>query len=140
MKHYCSKEIIIKLKMKIFRTYKKNYAILGIELSNQSTQKYPFNPRVFFGFLSFGCAIIFEFVYIFHVANAFMEYVVAICTTSGTIIMLVCFAAIVFKRNLLFDAIDITEKLIDTSEYNFEFSIHVFIDEHVKIVFLYFRM
>lgn len=103
--------------MKIFQTVRKHYAILGIICSsNQSLQKYPFTKRVFFGLLSVGCLTISQFMYIFFVANSFMEYMDAICATSVTILIFVCIATIVYKRVLLFEHYDKIEKLIDTSK------------------------
>lgn len=111
--------------MKIFETIQKQYAILGIISSRLSSQKYRFNEREFLGFLLFGYQIFSQFVYVFHEASGFMEYVVSICATSGTIIMFVCFAAIVFRKSTLFESIDNVETLIDKSECHFSIIIYV---------------
>lgn len=103
-------------KMIIFRTVRNKYAMVGISSSNQWTQKYSFNKRVCFGFLLFGCVAVSQLVYVFYVANGLMEYMECISTGSGTIIMFVCFAAIVFRKTKLFESIDEFEKLIDTSD------------------------
>lgn len=105
--------------MKIFNKIRKQYAILGICSSKQLTQKHPFNNRVLVGFLLFGCGAASKFAYIFYTANDFMEYMVWICSTSGAIIVFICYAAIVFKQILLFESIDNMERLIDSSEIQF---------------------
>lgn len=100
--------------MRIFKLLRRRFAIVGIS-PNQWTQKYPFSKRLLFDFLLFGCVFVSQFVYIFHVANGFMDYIECISTTSGTILMFVCFVAIVFSKTKVFEAIDNIEKLIDTS-------------------------
>lgn len=102
--------------MKIFQTVRRQYAIVGIcRPSNQSTQECPFNNRILFGFLLFGCLILLQFVYILHVANGFMEFMVSACSTSASITMFVCFAAVVYRKSTLFECFDNMKKLINSS-------------------------
>lgn len=117
-----------KLKIKIFQRVREQYAIIGISPSNQSNQKFPFSKRVFLGFLSFSCTTVSQFVYILYVANDFMECMECVCSLSGTIILFVCFAAIVFRKAKLFDSIDNIEKLIDSSKSAFKLIIVDFIN------------
>lgn len=99
--------------LRIFEHVRKQYAALGINLSsNQWTHKYPLNGRVLFGLLLFGCVIVSHFVYIFYVANSFMDYMVGICSLSGCLMIFVCFANAIFKRTSLFESIDNIGKLI----------------------------
>lgn len=100
-------------KMKIFRTIQERYAILGIIPLNQTI---PFNTRVLRGFALFGCSLVSHMVYIFRMDNDFMKFVEGICSTFGSVIVLVCFTAIAFKKELLFECIGKIEELIDTSE------------------------
>lgn len=103
--------------MKVFRLLQQQYAIVGISSSNPSSdQKLPSSIRILIGFATFGWNIVSLFLYIFYVANGFMEYMVCICVTSGTLIIFVCFAAIVYRKARLFELIDNIEELIDTSE------------------------
>lgn len=102
--------------MKIFKIIQKQYAILGISSLQQSTQKYQTDRRAIVGFLLFGCNVVSHFVYIFHEANGFMEYMEGVCATSATIMISVSFATMFFKRTLLFKSIDNIEKLIETSK------------------------
>lgn len=99
--------------MKIFRTLQRQYAILGVY---PSAQKYPFNARVFFGFLLLGCVSVSQFVYIFLVADGFMEYMECVCSTFTTFIIIVCLAAVISRKTTLFESIDDIEQYIDTSK------------------------
>lgn len=110
------KEIFHQSKMKIFQTVQEQLAIVGICSSNQSIQKLSFNKRIVFGFFVFGCQIVSHFVYTFHVANEFMEYMQCICATSGSILILIGFTAIVFGKAALFESINNIEQVIDSSE------------------------
>lgn len=103
--------------MDIFRTVRTQCAVLGISpSSHQSAQKLSFDTRKLFGFLLFGCTTISDFMYFIRVASGFMESMDCISATSGSAIVFVCFATMVFKRILLFDSIDSTAKLIETSK------------------------
>lgn len=106
--------------MKILKLLQRSYAIMGISPSkvslNQSTQKCPFNGRIIFGFLLYGCVILSQFMYIFYVANDFLDYVESIIATTSTIIMFICFAAMAPRKTKLFESIENIEKLIDMSE------------------------
>lgn len=105
--------------MKTFQIIRRHYATLGIPItSQQSTEKYPFNDRVCGGFLLIGYSIVSHLVYFFHMANGFMEHMVCICSLFGTLIVTVCFVALLFKRTLIFAIIDNLEKLIGTSKHN----------------------
>lgn len=107
--------------MKICKTVKSYFAILGIcPSSDQSIQSFPFDGTVFCGFLLFGCLIFSHFVYIVQLADGFMEYMECACETSATIIMFVCFAAISFRSELIFENINNFEKLIDASTNDFK--------------------
>lgn len=115
--------------MKIFRTVRKLYAILGIDSPNQSLQERHFSKREIFGLSSIGCLIISQFVYIFYVASSFMGYMEAICAISLTTILFVSFATIILKKTVLFELYDRIENLIDTSEAiwieNSKFYLHI---------------
>lgn len=102
--------------MKIFQIVQRRYATLGISPSQQSPRKYPFNGRILFGFLLFAYVISSQTVNIFEMDASFMGYVECFCSFSGTVLLLVAFAAIVLRKNLLFKTIDNMEKLIDTSK------------------------
>lgn len=112
-------------RLKIFETIRRYCATYwGISSSNMSAQrKCSFNIRLLFGFVLFGYLIPAQFLFVFRVANGFTQYMVSICSTSASVIMFVCYAAIISKRNLLFENIDQFEKLIDSSEPIFKFLI-----------------
>lgn len=120
--------------MKVFQAIQRHYATLGISRSpNQPNQKYLFNKRIFFGFGLFGYFILSQFVYIFCVASGLMEYVVCISATSASIIQFVCFAAIVYRKSILFECFNKTEELIDTSPNQFLLIAFRWINWNVKL-------
>lgn len=103
--------------MKIFQTVREKYEIVGISSPlNETNRKFPFNERTLLGFPTFVWATVAQFVYIFHVADGFLECMEGICTTSAGIIMFVSFATIVHRKSTLFECIRNIETLIDTSK------------------------
>lgn len=100
--------------MKIFEVVQRNYATLGISLENPWTQKYPWIEQVL-PFLLFGAIIFSHLMYIFYLANGFMEYVNCVCTTAATTIIFVCIMAVVLRKTTLFESIENLGKPIDTS-------------------------
>lgn len=103
--------------MKILKKLQRDYATLGIQdSSNQLPQEFPFNKSVFFGFFLFGYLIVSQILYIYYVASDFMEYIECIGATFASIIVFVCFTAIIYRKTVLFKSIGNMEKLIDTSE------------------------
>lgn len=100
-------------KTKLLEIVQMHYTTLGICSSHQ---KHSFNKRILFGFILFGWVIVLHFMYIFRVANDFMDYMVCICSLSGNSITFICFVAAVLKSNLLFKIIDNMEVLVDASE------------------------
>lgn len=119
-KYFTSKRIGCSVKMKVFKMVQRHYAVLGISPPpNQSIYKFPIDGRVFCGFFLFGCLFLSQIVYIVHVADGFMEYMKCACETSTTVIISICFAAIVCRRTLLFQSLDNCRKLMDTSTSHF---------------------
>lgn len=100
----------------MFKIVQRHYATVGIRSSNQSTQDDPFVNRVFFGSLLFAYNIISHLLYIHYVANGFMEHMMCICAIFACIIVIVGFAAIVFRKTSIFGIIDNIEKLINASK------------------------
>lgn len=100
------------------------YGMLGINLSNRSTEKLPLSARVFVGFIYFGCVLTSQLMYISYVAEGFMDYMQAICAASSTVIIFVCFAAIAFREATLFESIERIEQLIEISESHFDISVY----------------
>lgn len=104
-------------KMKIFQRVRKQYAILGIVPSQKPITKYvSFNGKLLFGFLLFGCIFASSFLYIVRVANGFMEHMVCVSAVSANFIIFVCFAAVTFRKTILFESIEHVEQLIDASK------------------------
>lgn len=101
--------------MAILHAFKVNYAILGIT-AYQSLQPHPFNTKILMAFLMFSLSTTSHLIYIFHVAETFTEYIECITTTSGSFIISVCFATMVFKMTTLFEFIVKVEELIAMRE------------------------
>lgn len=101
----------------MFIAFKVNYAILGIT-AYQSLQPYPFNIKILLAFLMFSLSTTSHLTYIFNVANTFTEYTECITTTSGSFIISVCFATMVFKMTTLFEFISQLEEIVKMSEFN----------------------
>lgn len=99
--------------MRIFNTVRNSYAILGISSSNQSMKDL---LLVLFIFLLYAFNFVSLYVYIFYVASDFMEYIEIANWSSGSVIIFVCFVAIVFRKGKLFKAIDDMETLFEKSE------------------------
>lgn len=98
--------------MKILQTAQKYYEMLGINATNRLA----FSRRELFGFLVFGYNIVSQLVYICSVASGFAEYVDCVSSICCGIIMLICFAATVFRKTTIFDSIGNIERIIHISE------------------------
>lgn len=101
--------------MKVFQKLSRQYAILGIR-SNATNPKHAFNERIHAGFFLFGCIIVTKFIYIFRVANAYMEYMECVSTTSGSIIVAVIYTHTVIISDEIFEVFGKIEQFIETSE------------------------
>lgn len=103
-------------KLEIFHTIRRQYAILGISSSNQWTQEYPLNERILLIFIFLECVIVSQFMYTFRLSHGFLEFMEGTCTTAGSALIFVCFAAVVFRQTTLFEGIGNFEKLINSSK------------------------
>lgn len=103
-------------KIKIFKTVRKYFAIMGITpvLVDQS---YPFNLGIIFGYLLFGSAITSLFIFIIFEAETFWEFSQSIFTCSAMILGICCLLILVFRVRILFKFIASFENVINTSEY-----------------------
>lgn len=101
--------------MKVFHKIQANLEILGIT-KNQSLQNDPFNGKKLMGILIFSYSIVSHFLYILFNAKSFEEYIECICSTSASVLITTCFAAMTFKMTTLFKLIEKKEDLINTSE------------------------
>ena len=98
--------------MKILQSVQAKYELLGINLE-QSTHRFPHNPKIFCGFLLFGLTTASFVVYLIQVADTLIECIECITTTSAALIIAVCLGAIVFKMSKLFENISILENVIE---------------------------
>lgn len=98
--------------MKIFQIVRKQYAIVGL----CSPSDHPHNGKILVGFLLFACNLASHMVYIYRVADGFMEYMTCICSISATFTMFVCYAAFVYRKAKLFNCADELGELVETSK------------------------
>lgn len=112
------KQFYFQTKMKIFKIVQKQYAILCISSSTVSNQPSQFlcNKKVLFGLSLYAYLIGSQFVYILYEADDFMEYMNGISATFASMLVFVCFAAILFGASTVFAIIEHMEQLINTSE------------------------
>lgn len=101
--------------MKIFQSIEDNLAILGIS-SYQSIQVQPFNTRNVTTLLVFGLSVISNCVFLFHVADSFMEYTKCVYVVSTLITSFICFAHLVLKMPKLFEFIKNFEQIVEESK------------------------
>lgn len=101
--------------MKIFQIIQLHFTSLGIIRSDQHTC----NKKILVGFIIFWFAVGLQLEYLLFEANGFMELMECISSLSGSAIIFVCFAAIVFSRDAVFDSIDQIEEIIDSSKTGF---------------------
>lgn len=104
-------------KIKIFQTVREYFAIIGINRVLVD-QPYPFNRRIFLGFLMFGLAITSLFTFIISQAKTFWEFAQSIYTCSAVILGICCLFILVFRVHILFKFIASFENVINTSEWH----------------------
>lgn len=101
--------------MKIFEKVRENFAFLGID-SAQSIQKHPFNTKITMAFILIITTTFLHIMHIFHVASNLKERMQSATTTSGSLLISICFITIIFKMRTLFDCIKGFEGVIAMSE------------------------
>lgn len=111
------------MKMKIFHSIQKNFAILGVDLY-QSKQDHAFNQRNVMVLIIFGLSLISGCVSVSH-ANTFSEYINAFHIGVTVAFGGLTFAIVMYQMKLLFAFIESIEKLIDESECNSNISCRI---------------
>lgn len=103
--------------LQIFRTIRRLLAFLGLNL-NHSTEAYQLlNARLFLGSLVVSIATILYILYLFYVANTLIEYMQCIGILASVIENGICFTAIVFQSDYLFECVIQVEKTINASKF-----------------------
>lgn len=101
--------------MKLFQLAQRSFAVLGVS-PIQSFQTNTFNEiilKIYFIYLS---SCVFFFVYFFHVAKSFSEYVISIYMTSATVVVLINYTTLVCQSQYVFKFIKNIEKLVEKSK------------------------
>lgn len=103
------------IKMKLFQSTQRKFAALGVT-PNQSVQTHPFNGKILTTYFLYLLSCIFFFVYFFHVANNFREYVISIYMTSATVVVTINYTTLICHSLNIFKFIENVEKMIGTSK------------------------
>lgn len=102
--------------MKLFQLTQKNFARLGIDLS-QSHRKYRFfNRKILLAYFHYWLAIISFCVFFIHEAHNFQEYMEVIFRIFLPITITICFTIIIFKMEKLFEICGSCERIVDKSK------------------------
>ena len=91
-------------KLKIFKLIQENFKVVGFE-SSSVEQNYPFNRKIFMGFLTVSISFLWNLMTMLYEANTFVEYTQCIhmCSVSALIIfnIFLHFITIVFMWSLV---------------------------------------
>lgn len=101
--------------VKLFRNIQSIFMILGIKPISIE-QSYPFNRRIFLGFILTSCGITFILVFVSNEANTFWEYTQSAYFFSAAIIATFILTHVVFRTSKIFEFITNFENVINTSE------------------------
>lgn len=107
--------ILSKIKMKLFQTSLKYYAILGIT-SNYSTQTHPFNSRILISVAIYLIMISLVGVYLLFIANNFAEFIESLYMFTSAIVSLICYAIVILTVAKLFQLIESLQQFIENRE------------------------
>lgn len=97
--------------MKILQSTQNQLAFLGISSKRQTNKR-----KIIFGSVLLGICIVLQCAAIFQPVNEFKEYIDHVDMSLTTIIVAIIFTVIIFSIRILFDFIDMFEKLINDSE------------------------
>lgn len=107
--------------MNIFQLTLKNFATIGID-PNLVLQPYPFNEKIFLGFLILGSGVICNFMYIFYEAKTYTEYTRTIYMCSLELLIIFTLTIIIFKVKMFFKLFnDDCQNLVNTSKYEIKY-------------------
>lgn len=102
--------------MKLFQLIRKNFMALGIDSKQAFDSTKPYNKKILGCFFMIGLNNIFFLVYMFHIAESFLEYTESMYMASAAIVIGVIFICLVLKMKKLFELIDGIEKHINGEE------------------------
>lgn len=100
--------------MKLFQFIQSKFAILGIS----PNQRYPFNRRIQFFFISSWLSNIENGIITSYKPKTFMEFTNSIFITAGTSIVALCYTILVMNLEKLFEFIEFAEEMTDSGEWN----------------------
>lgn len=101
--------------MKIFQSFQKNSAYLGIS-SDQLQRKHHFNIENVFGLSVMGFASVSNIYFLSTTTDSIGEHIFSLYMTSLTIGVSLAFSVVVWKMKSVFKFINGIEKVIDSSK------------------------
>lgn len=104
-------------KMKLYQSAQRQFALLGIS-SQLLIQKYPFNEKILLMSFSYICKIISFCMFMYYNVNTFREYTDSIYVTSTVVLIVICYANVVFRVAGFFKFIDSCDEIVATSEWS----------------------
>lgn len=108
------------LELKAFNTIRKNFAMVGYS-PTLVTQSYPFNWKIFIGFLLLISNITFVCVFIFNDAETFFEYTQSIYIASVVGLFIFIFVILILKVEKFFEWINRSDRMVNTGKWRFNF-------------------
>lgn len=103
--------------IQIFQSISGFLAFSGLISNRWSQAHHPFNARLISCFLVIGLSIICNVLYLIFVANTLVECMQCVGIISAVVEIGICFAAIAYQSNYLFECIARTEKTINASKF-----------------------
>lgn len=101
--------------MTVFQSLEENFAFVGIT-EKQSRQKNPFNLRILMSSITFVVSLVFNFVFLFYIANDFEEYIESFYISTTMLGNSIVFANYVWKMPNLFKCFEGFRNIIGKSE------------------------
>lgn len=99
----------------VFEVVQKNFDMLGIN-SKQSEKPNPINKRIFVGFVLLFCNALFQYLYVFHEAHEFQEYIESIYMASIGTVSFVVLSNTVIKMKTFFSLISSVDATMNELE------------------------
>lgn len=108
-------------KLEAFKTIQKKFSMAGIS-PKLETQTYPFNEKIFWGFLVHFLAVTLICVEIFNYAKTFSEYTQSIYIASVDVLFIGSLLILILKVEKLFDLINHCDSFLNTGKWRILFN------------------
>lgn len=102
-------------KIKIFQRSQKYFETLGIN-PGLMIQLFPFNQKIVFKYLVYGCQLASNVAFALHEVKSFWEYIQSIFLCSISIFAATILSILIFRVDILFQYIASFENIVNTGE------------------------